>query len=76
MTGAIAPARVKGVITTGWLRCAIWMMPSSIGVSMRSGELELMTVKTEGSRSSVSSSMPRAMRVISMASRLRPMPRL
>ena len=54
-----------------WFRADISRMPWSIGVSSRSGELELMTVKTDGSRSSVSSSMPRAMRTISIASRLR-----
>ena len=68
VTGAIAPASVNGVITTGWLRDAISMMPCNIGVSRRSGELELMTVKIDGSRSSVASSTPRAMRVISMQS--------
>ena len=46
-------------------------MPWSIGVSRRSGDDELMTVKTDGSRSSVASSTPRAIRTISIASRLR-----
>ena len=46
-------------------------MPCSIGVSRRSGELELMTVKIDGSRSSVASSTPRAIRTISSASRFR-----
>ena len=58
VTGAIAPASVNGVITTGWLRDAISMMPCNIGVSRRSGELELMTVKIDGSRSRVASSTP------------------
>ena len=71
VTGAIAPASVNGVMTTTWLRDDISRMPWSIGVSSRSGDDELMTVKTEGSRSSVASSMPRAIRTISMASRFR-----
>ena len=76
VTGAIAPASVNGVITTTWLRAENSMMPCSIGVSRRSGELELITVKIDGSRSSVSSSIPRAIRVISRQSRLRCRPRL
>jgi len=40
-------------------------------VSSRSGELELMIDRIDGSRSSVASSMPRPMRAISMPSRLR-----
>ena len=31
VTGAIAPAKVKGVTTTGWPRLAIRIAPSSIG---------------------------------------------
>ncbi len=38
------------------------MIPCNIGVSIRSGELELITVKIDGSRSRVASSTPRAMR--------------
>ncbi len=76
VTGAIAPASVNGVITTTWLRRAIWMTPSSIGVSSLNGDDELMTVNSEGSRSSVSSSSPRAILTISMASRMRSRPRL
>ena len=69
--GAIAPASVNGVITIIWLRADIWMMPSSIGWSYRSGDDALMIDKMLGSRSNVSWSTPRAMRAISMPSRLR-----
>ena len=74
VTGAIAPASVNGVNTTGWPWRASSMAPSSIGASYTSGELALTTVWMDGSRSSVSWSMPRAMRAISMASltRVRP----
>ncbi|CAB4699067.1 unannotated protein [freshwater metagenome] len=76
VTGAIAPAKVNGVSTTIWLRDENSMMPCSIGMSRRNGELVLMTVKIDGSRSSVSSSIWRAMRTISRQSRLRWRPRL
>ena len=51
-------------------------IPCDIGVSRRSGEFELTTENTDGSRSNVASSMPRAMRAISNTSRLRCRPRL
>ena len=73
----MAPASVKGVSTTTWLRLAIWMMPSHIGSSSRSGEDELMIGEDARARArSVSSSMPRASLTISKASRLRCRPRL
>jgi hypothetical protein len=56
VTGAIAPARVNGVMTTTWLRDEYSIIPCSIGVSRRSGEDELITVKIDGSRSRVSAS--------------------
>ena len=74
--GAIAPASVNGVITIGWLCRANSIIPCDIGVSRRSGEFELTTVKTDGSRRMAASSMPREMRAISMMSRLRWRPRL
>ena len=74
VTGAIAPARVNGVITTHWLRRAISMIPCNIGSSSRSGELELMIVSSDGSHSSCASEMPRAIRAISMPSRMRSVP--
>ena len=58
-------------MTMTWLRAENSRIPCSIGVSSRSGELELMTVNTDGSRSSVASSMPRAIRTISIASMFR-----
>ena len=71
VTGAIAPARVNGVMQMTWFRADISRMPWSIGVSSRSGDDELMTVNNDGSRSSVSWSIPRAIRAISMASVIR-----
>ena len=53
VTGAMAPARVNGVITMTWLRLENSMIPCSIGVSRRNGELELMTLKIDGSCSNV-----------------------
>jgi hypothetical protein len=44
VTGAMAPARVKGVTTQTWLRRAISMMPMAIGPSSLKGELVLITV--------------------------------
>ena len=76
VTGAIAPASVNGVMHTTWLWAANSMIPWSIGASSRSGELELTTVKTDGSRSIVAASTPRAMRTISSTSTLRWRPRL
>ena len=76
VTGAIAPASVNGVMHTIWPRRANSMIPWSIGASSRSGELELTTVNTDGSRSIVASSTPREMRTISRTSTLRCRPRL
>jgi hypothetical protein len=39
VTGAIAPAKVKGVTTQAWLRRVISMMPIAIGLSSLNGEL-------------------------------------
>ena len=43
---------------TAWPAPAISMMPAAMGASRRKGELELMTVKSEGSVSSRSRPMP------------------
>ena len=43
VTGAIAPAKVNGVIMMSWFRADISWMPWSITVSYRSGVLALMT---------------------------------
>ena len=48
VTGAIAPASVKGVTITGWPRRAKRIAPSSIGQSCLSGLEELMLVKRRG----------------------------
>jgi hypothetical protein len=71
VTGAIAPASVNGVMHTTWLRSANAMIPCSIGASRRNGEDEFTTVNTDGSSSSCSSLMPRAMRTISSTSTFR-----
>ena len=76
VTGAIAPARVKGVTITGWPRRAKRMAPSSIGQSCLSGDEELMLVKSRGALSKVSRSRPEAMRAISITSSTRSEPRL
>ena len=75
VAGAMAPASVNGVSTMTWLWRAISMTPSSMGASMRRGELEFTTVSRLGSRSICSLEIPRAMRVISMPSRMRSRPR-
>ena len=46
VTGAIAPARVNGVMTVAWLRAAYSMMPVHIGSSRRNGDDVLMTEYT------------------------------
>ena len=74
VTGAMAPASVNGVTTTTWLADDISMMPCSIGPSYRSGEDALMMVKSDGSLSSWSRLIPRPIRTISRASRLRSLP--
>ena len=71
VTGAIAPASVNGVTTTTWLRAEYCRIPSSIGVSRRSGELQFTTVKIDGCASRSSWVTPRTMRTISRQSWLR-----
>ena len=44
VTGAMAPARVNGVMMSTWPAAAKSMMPSAIGMSSCSGELVLMMV--------------------------------
>jgi hypothetical protein len=52
------------------------MIPAAIGESRRKGELVLITVTNEGSRSSCSRLMPpRAIRAISIPSRMRFQPK-
>jgi len=70
----MAPESVKGVMATGWPIRPISIMPSIIGPSRRSGEEELTIVKRLGSRASRAGSMPRAIRTISRASRMRVRP--
>ena len=72
--GAMAPASVNGVTMIGWRWRAISIMPSSIGRSYCSGELELTTVVIDGSASSCAWLACRAMRVISSESRMRTAP--
>ena len=44
----MAPESVKGVIATGWPARPIASSASHIGISSRSGELELMMVSVTG----------------------------
>ena len=44
VTGAMAPASVKGVITETWLAAAKSMIPLHIAMSSWRGEFVLMTV--------------------------------
>ena len=74
VTGAIAPARVKGVTMTGCPRRASRMAPSSIGQSCLSGEEELMLVYMRGAASNASGVSPPAMRTISITSSIRAVP--
>ena len=76
VTGAIAPASVNGVTTTGWPRRAKRIAPSSIGQSCLSGLDELMLVKSRGSAKNRSASIPEAIRAISSTSSTRSGPRL
>ena len=76
VTGAMAPARVKGVTMTGWPRRAKRMAPSSIGQSCLSGLEELMLVKRRGALSNSAWPRPLAMRAISITSSTRSEPRL
>ena len=48
VTGLMAPESVKGVIATGWPARPIASSASHIGISSRSGELELMMVSVTG----------------------------
>ena len=64
----MAPARVKGVTITGWLCSAMAIMPSSIGVSKRSGELAFTTVTILGSDLSSSRDFPLAIEMMERAS--------
>ena len=76
VTGAIAPASVKGVTITGWPRLAKRIAPSSIGQSCFSGLDELMLVKSRGWLSNSAWARPLAMRAISITSSTRSEPRL
>ena len=64
VAGAMAPARVKGVTMTGWPCSAMAIMPSSIGVSKRSGEFALTTVTMLGSDFSFSRDLPLAIEMM------------
>ena len=74
VTGAMAPARVKGVTMVGCPRRARRIAPSSIGQSCLSGEDELMLVYMRGAASNSSCVSPPAMRTISIASSIRAVP--
>ena len=76
VTGAMAPASVKGVTMTGWPRRAKRMAPSSMGESCFRGDEELMLVKRRGWLSNSAWGRPEAMRAISITSSTRSAPRL
>ena len=71
VTGAIAPAKVKGVTITGWPRLAWRIAPSSIGQSCFSGLTELILVYMRGVASNSAWESPPAMRTISITSSTR-----
>jgi hypothetical protein len=76
VAGAMAPESVKGVSTIGWPWRDISSRPWIIGPSRRRGEFELTIENRLGSRASCSCEInPRAMRIISMASLMRCLPR-
>jgi len=74
VTGAMAPASVKGVTTTAWPRRARRRQPSIIGWSCFRGEVELMLVYMRGVAVKSSSLQPPAMRTISITSSTRSAP--
>ncbi len=74
VTGAMAPARVKGVTMVGCPRRARRIAPSSIGQSCFNGEDELILVYMRGVASNSSSLRPAAMRTISITSSTRSLP--
>ena len=77
VTGAIAPARVKGVSRTGCPWSIISSAPWVSSASSRRGELTEMVVVTAGKSTRSSRSTPKAIATISSASRIipRPIPR-
>jgi hypothetical protein len=68
VTGAMAPASVKGVTIMSCPLRANSMMPSVIGTSSCNGELVLQMLKQRGAARKVASSMPWAMRNIAKQS--------
>ncbi len=74
VTGAIAPASVKGVTTTACPARASLSAPSIIGKSCFSGETELMLVNIRGLARKSSWLRPPAIRTISIASSTRSLP--
>ena len=68
VTGDIAPIRMNGVSTTGWLAAVYSNCDSSIRSSQRSGELQLISEIVAGV-SSMASREPKRISVIAMVSR-------
>ena len=68
VTGDIAPIRMNGVSTTGWLAAEYSNCASSIRSSQRSGELQLISEIVAGV-SSIASREPNRISVIAMVSR-------
>ena len=67
VTGDIAPIRMNGVSTTGWLAAEYSNCASSIRSSQRSGELQLISEMIAGV-SSIASREPKRISVIAMVS--------
>ena len=67
VTGDIAPIRMNGVSTTGWLAAEYSNCDSSIRSSQRSGELQLISEISAGV-SSIDSRDPNRISVIAMVS--------
>ena len=68
VTGDIAPIRMNGVSTTGWLAAVYSNCDSSIRSSQRSGELQLISEMSAGV-SSIAAREPKRISVIAMVSR-------
>ena len=67
VTGDIAPIRMNGVRTTGWLAAEYSNCDSSIRSSQRSGELQLISEMIAGV-SSIDAREPKRISVIAMVS--------
>ena len=76
VTGDMAPARVKGVMTLTWPCSASVISPSAIGTSSCSGELVLMMPVNTGRSTSDSRERPSEIATIAKASLVRARPKV